>query len=219
MAGVVCAVGAESMLPLARLRAGLTRTGAVAMLSALPMTFVVAWAMSVLQPGRSFAPQQLPVLFACVAAVQLLIVYAITMSMPTDENADAGVLLPGDTELVPEPVPISFPSALLSKLPAAIGNDVIALETEDHYLRVHTIQGTALILMRMADAVTLLDPQLGAQVHRRWWVAESAVEDVHMQGQKLSLCLINNALVPVGRTFSAAVKARFANAPKISASG
>lgn len=141
------------------------------------------------------------------------------MTTATDENADAGVLLPSDTELVPEPVPVSFPSALLSKLPAAIGNDVIALETEDHYLRVHTGQGTALILMRMADAVALLDPQLGAQVHRRWWVAQAAVARVQMEGQKLSLCLINNALVPVGRTFSAAVKARFANAPKISASG
>ncbi len=138
---------------------------------------------------------------------------------PADESADAGVLSPGVTELVPEPVPVSFPSALLSKLPAAIGNDVIALETEDHYLRVHTVQGTALILMRMADAVALLDPQLGAQVHRRWWVAESAVEGVQMEGQKLSLSLINNALVPVGRTFSAAVKARFANAPKIGSTG
>jgi hypothetical protein len=28
--------------------------------------------------------------------------------------------------------------------------------------------GSALILMRMADAVALLDPRLGAQVHRRW---------------------------------------------------
>jgi hypothetical protein len=31
-----------------------------------------------------------------------------------------------------------------------------------------------------------------------------------MDGQKLSLSLINNTLVPVGRTFSAAVRARFA---------
>ena len=163
--------------------------------------------------------QQLPVLFACVAVVQLLIVYAIKTTTPTDESADAGVSSPSVSELAPEPAPASFPSALLSKLPAAIGNDVIALETEDHYLRVHTVQGTALILMRMADAVALLDPQLGAQVHRRWWVAQAAVARVQMEGQKLSLCLINNALVPVGRTFSAAVKTRFANAPKISASG
>jgi hypothetical protein len=38
------------------------------------MTFVVAWTMSLVQPGRVFTPQQLPALFACVAAVQLLVV-------------------------------------------------------------------------------------------------------------------------------------------------
>jgi hypothetical protein len=36
---------------------------AVALVSALPMTFVVAWTMSLVQPGRFFTPQQLPALF------------------------------------------------------------------------------------------------------------------------------------------------------------
>ena len=217
MAGVVCAIGAEATLPLAKFRAGVVRIGAVAILSALPMTFVAAWTMSVVQPGRVFAPQQLPVLFACVAVVQLLIVYAIKTTAPTDESSDAGVSSPSVSELAPEPA--SFPLPILSKLPPAIGNVIIALETEDHYLRVHTSQGNALILMWMADAVALLDPQLGAQVHRRWWVAQAAVASVRKDGQKLSLCLNNNTLVPVGRTFSAAIKARFANASKVDASG
>ena len=65
--------------------------------------------------------------------------------------------------------------ALRSRLPPGIGRDIIALETEDHYLRVHAAGGSALILMRMADAVAMLDPRLGAQVHRRWWVAAAAV--------------------------------------------
>jgi DNA-binding LytR/AlgR family response regulator len=88
----------------------------------------------------------------------------------------------------------------------------MALETEDHYLRVHAAGGSALILMRMADAVALLDPRLGAQVHRRWWVAEAAVTGVRAEGQKLFLCLMDERLVPVGRTFSAAAKTRFAPA-------
>ena len=76
-----------------------------------------------------------------------------------------------------------------------------------------------MILMRMADAVALLDPRLGAQVHRRWWVAEAAVAAVKTDGQKLSLCLIDNMLVPVGRTFSAATRARFADAGNIGPHG
>lgn len=208
--GVVLAVAAEASLPLTRLRTGAVRTGVVAAVSALPMTFVVAWTMSLVQPGRFFTPLQLPALFAAVAAVQLLVVYAMTIAAPNADGAEASdpasvVLHPG-----PEAIPAAFPSALLSRLPPEIGSDIIALETEDHYLRVHTARGSALILMRMADAVALLDPRLGAQVHRRWWVAETAVVDVRTEGQKLSLCLIDQTLVPVGRTFAKAARARFA---------
>jgi DNA-binding LytR/AlgR family response regulator len=211
-AGAVAAVAADAVIPVTRLRGGAVRIGAVALVSALPMTFVVAWTMSLVQPGRVFAPQQLPALFACVAAVQLLVVYATTASFPTAGDTEA----PGREPALPEPgveaIPPAFPSALLSRLPPEIGSDIIALETEDHYLRVHSAGGSALILMRMADAVALLDPRLGAQVHRRWWVAQAAVVGVRTEGQKLFLRLNDKKLVPVGRTFSAAARARFAHA-------
>jgi DNA-binding LytR/AlgR family response regulator len=216
-AGVVAAVAADAVLPATRLGAGAIRIGTLALVSAVPMTFVVAWTMSLVQPGRVFAPQQLPALFACVAAVQLLIVYAATPAGPTADDPEA----PGRAPALPdeEAIPAAFPSALLSRLPPGIGSDILALETEDHYLRVHAAGGSALILMRMADAVALLDPRLGAQVHRRWWVAEAAVAGVRTEGQKLSLCLVDNSLVPVGRTFSAAARARFANARNIGPPG
>jgi DNA-binding LytR/AlgR family response regulator len=213
-AGVVAAVAADAVLPLNRLRAGAIRIGAVALVSALPMTFVVAWTMSLVQPGRFFTPQQLPALFAAVAAVQLLVVYATTATAPAADGAEA----PSPAPALPEPgaeAPAAFPSALLSRLPPEIGSDIIALETEDHYLRVHAAGGSTLILMRMADAVALLDQRLGAQVHRRWWVAHAAVAGMRTEGQKLSLCLIDKSLVPVGRTFAAAAKARFAHARDI----
>jgi DNA-binding LytR/AlgR family response regulator len=219
VAGVMAAVAADAVLPVTRLCAGALRIGAVALVSALPMTFVVAWTMSLVQPGRSFAPLQLPALFACVAAVQLLVVYATTITAPTADDAEA----PGRAPALPEPgaeaIPAAFPSGLLSRLPPEIGSDIIALETEDHYLRVHAIGGSALILMRMADAVALLDPRLGAQVHRRWWVAQAAVAGVRTEGQKLSLCLVDNTQVPVGRTFSAAARARFAHARNVGPTG
>ena len=213
LAGAVAAVAADAVLSATNLRAGLMRAAAVALVSALPMTFVVAWTMSLLQPGRFFAPQQLPALFACVAAVQLLIVYATTGNPPTPDNAEAPPLPESAEELVPA----VFPPALLSRLPPAIGRDIIALETEDHYLRVHALGGSALILMRMADAVALLDPQLGTQVHRRWWVADAAVAGLLTDKQRLSLRLVDKTLVPVGRTFSAAIRTRFAHARNVGA--
>ena len=218
-AGAVAAIAADALLPAMRLRANLIRIGAIALVSALPMTFVVAWTLSLLQPGRVFAPQQLPALFAAVAAVQLLVAYATTVVAPTADGAEETDRAPAFPGPGAEAIPATFPSALLKRLPPGIGNDIIALETEDHYLRVHALGGSALILMRMADAVALLDPQLGAQVHRRWWVAQAAVAGVQTEGQKLFLCLIDNKLVPVGRTFSAAVKARFAQARNIGLPG
>ena len=212
VAGVIAAIAADALVPGKVIGAGRLRMGVVALFSALPMTFVVAWTISLVQPGRFFAPEQLPVLFAAVAAVQLLIVYLIKAMdhSAAGHEADASLADLSGTEA--EVLPAPFPSILLAKLPPECGSEIIALETEDHYLRVHTVQGSALILMRMTDAVGLLDRQLGAQVHRRWWVAESAVVALRAERQKLSLLLVDETLVPVGRTFSAAVKARFASA-------
>lgn len=209
-AGVAAALAADAVLPTGRLRAGAARIGAVALLSAVPMTFVVAWALSLVQPGRVFAPAQLPPLFAAVAAVQLLVATAATFGRPAG-GAGAPV---GEATAPNAPAsaatPLAFPPALLGRLPAEIGGEIIALETEDHYLRVHAPGRSALILMRMADAVALLDPRLGAQVHRRWWVAAAGVAGVETQGQKLVVRLIDDRRVPVGRTFAAAARARFA---------
>lgn len=207
-AGVVAALAADAVLARARLRPEAVRIGAVALVSAVPMTFVVAWTLSMLQPGRVFEPRQLPLLFACVAAVQLLVAYAATAASPGE--AEPHVRAPARPEPRPEPAAAAFPPALLGRLPPDIGGDIIALETEDHYLRVHASGGSALILMRMADAVALLDPRLGAQVHRRWWVADAAVAGVRTEGQRLSLRLVDDKRVPVGRTFAAAARARFA---------
>jgi DNA-binding LytR/AlgR family response regulator len=212
-AGALAVVAADALLP--RRRAGAIRIGAIALVSALPMTFVVAWTMTLVQPGRFYTPQQLPALFAAVAAIQLLIAYATIIAAPVANSAEAL----GHEPTLPEPgaetIPAAFPHALLSRLPQGVGSEILALETEDHYLRVHAAGGSALILMRMADAVAMLDPQLGAQVHRRWWVAQAAVAGVRTEGQKLSLCLIDNTSVPVGRTFAAAARARFARARNI----
>jgi DNA-binding LytR/AlgR family response regulator len=208
-AGVAAAVAADAAPPVRRLRAGPIRIGAVVLASALPMTFVVAWTMSLLQPGRVFTPQQLPALFAAVAAVQLLVAYAMMIVAPATDDPTRIAESPPGSEPAMEGAPAAFPSALLNKLPPEIGCDIVALETEDHYLRFHAAEGSALVLMRMADAVASIDPRIGAQVHRRWWIAETAATGVQSDGQKLSVRLTDGKLIPIGRTFAAAAKARF----------
>lgn len=206
LAGVVAALTAAAVPPVGRIRGLAMRVVAIALVSAVPMTFVVAWTMSLVQPGRSFAPQQLPALFVAVAAIQLLIAFVTTILVPV-EPAEAASSQPARSGMKADPP--AFPTALLGRLPPPIGRDIIALETEDHYLRVHAAGGSALILMRMADAVDMLDPRLGAQVHRRWWVAEAAVAGLRREGQKMTLLLVDGREVPVGRTFAAAAMTRF----------
>lgn len=104
---------------------------------------------------------------------------------------------------VPEPIlaPVAAPppNPLFDHLPAELGSDIIALEMEDHYVRVHTMLGSALALMRLRDAMVLIGDQEGMQVHRSWWVARSAVEDTVRDGRNIRLKLPRGLEAPVAR--------------------
>ena len=110
----------------------------------------------------------------------------------------------------PEPVPAPSvappPNPLLDQLPAELGSAIIALEMEDHYLRVHTLLGSALVLMRLRDGIALLGDQEGMQVHRSWWVARSAVEEVVRDGRNIRLKLPRGLEAPVARAQVAALR-------------
>jgi DNA-binding LytR/AlgR family response regulator len=49
---------------------------------------------------------------------------------------------------------------------------ILALRAEDHYLRVHTDRGQALILMNLSSAVDALGPEAGIRIHRSHWIAK-----------------------------------------------
>ena len=56
---------------------------------------------------------------------------------------------------------------------------------EDHYVRVHTTQGSALVLMSLSQAMAGLQDIEGVQTHRSWWVARSAIVGVVEDGRRL----------------------------------
>ncbi len=95
------------------------------------------------------------------------------------------------------PAPPSNP--LFDQLPAELGSEIVALEMEDHYVRVHTALGSALVLMRLRDAMALMGDLEGMQVHRSWWVARGAVEDVLRDGRNIRLKLARGLEAPVAR--------------------
>jgi len=102
-----------------------------------------------------------------------------------------------------EAVPSAAPSAgpFLKRLPSRLGGELLCLQAEDHYLRVHTPLGSDLMLCRLSDAIAELGGLPGLQVHRSYWVAKAAVAGVERNGKKLALRLTNGLEVPVSRTF------------------
>ncbi|APX64905.1 LytTR family DNA-binding domain-containing protein [Sphingomonas sp. gentR] len=169
---------------------------AAAILASLPMSVVVWWV------GRLGLPLRWP------DADQALLLYGNVLVI----GGLASLLLwYGQTRrtVAPEPAPSAPPvaaprPALLDRLPPGFGPDIVALEMEDHYLRVHGAYGSELILLRMRDAVQEVAPLIGAQVHRSWWVARAAVRETHREGRGLRLVLtggvearVSRAMVPV----------------------
>lgn len=111
----------------------------------------------------------------------------------------AEATLPTPQNVVPAN-PATPSNPLLHQLPAQLGSDVVALEMEDHYVRVHTALGSDLVLMRLRDAMIHVAEIEGRQVHRSWWVARLAVEDVKREGRNVRLVLAGGVEAPVSRT-------------------
>lgn len=85
------------------------------------------------------------------------------------------------------------------RLPARLGRDLVCLQMEDHYVRVHTTQGSALVLMSLSQAMAGLQDIEGVQTHRSWWVARSAIVGVVEDGRRLRLRLKGGLEAPVSR--------------------
>jgi len=106
-----------------------------------------------------------------------------------------------------EPAPAGPPRPkFLERVPARLGEQVLALEAEDHYVRVHTPLGSTLILMRFADAIAEMDGADGLKTHRSWWVAKSAVRNFVSRGRRMDLVLDGGLTVPVTREAASQVR-------------
>lgn len=81
-----------------------------------------------------------------------------------------------------------------------LGTGVLALQMEDHYVRVHTNAGSALHLMPMTRAIEAVAPLDGLRVHRSWWVARHAVRQVDGPARAMRLTLSNGVTAPISRS-------------------
>lgn len=97
--------------------------------------------------------------------------------------------------------------ALLDKLPVRLRRAaILSMSAEDHYLRVRTDAGEALILMRLSDAAAACAALDGARTHRSWWVARAAIADARKGDGRGVLILTDGTEVPVSRSYYPALK-------------
>nr|WP_246328754.1 LytTR family DNA-binding domain-containing protein [Brevundimonas lenta] len=99
------------------------------------------------------------------------------------------------------------PPAIRSKLaPRLARARLVAVEAEDHYLRIRTEAGSALVLMRFGDALEALGAADGFRTHRSWWVARTAVQTALWKSGRGELSLSDGSTAPVSRTYAAVLK-------------
>lgn len=170
-------------------------------LAAMPTTLIVAATFSggslTAMTTGTLAGLYIQVLIIGAAVTAILLV---VRREPAPEIAVSVPPPPADT------APRTNP--LLDQLPAHLGRDILCIENEDHYVRVHTADGNALILMRLRDAITHVAAIEGEQVHRSWWVARKAVTDVIRTDRRIALKLTDDREVPVSRTGAAVLRER-----------
>lgn len=161
---------------------------AMSFLVSLPVFIGVATIQALV--GKAFRLDVMPVVFILVWVISAAVV---TVSMLAEQRKSQAT----------EPTPPGASRALTDKLPPRFRRArLIALEAEDHYLRVHTDKGDALILMRLSDALAAVETLDGARTHRSWWVARDAVETVERGDGRARLILAGELAAPVSRTYA-----------------
>jgi hypothetical protein len=160
-------------------------------LATVPVTGVVILIRPLLAPGA--APPISPAsLYLSVLALVLPLGLAVLL-------VGRWAIAPAEASSGPAEAAADTPPRLLERLPPKTRGELVALQAEDHYVRVHTRAGDALILMRLADAIAETDGEPGLQPHRSWWVAKAAVTGARAEGRRGVLSLANGLDVPVTR--------------------
>ncbi|WP_136441187.1 LytTR family DNA-binding domain-containing protein [Pacificoceanicola onchidii] len=145
------------------------------------------------------SPKDLPEFLGTVFGIAVIVTGALHVA---SRHVRPDAVAPQDTA-PPAPPPI------LDRLPLDKRAALVALSVEDHYVRVRTLRGEELILMRLSDAVREIGATPGAQVHRSHWAAFDQVTSVRREGDRAILTMTTGAEVPVSR----------ANVPRIKEAG
>ncbi len=134
-------------------------------------------------PRPEALPGFLATLFAIAVVVTGLLRLALRRPAPRTTASAGGAAAP----------------AILERLPLDRRGPLVSLSVEDHYVRVRTMQGESLVLMRLGDAIREAGQTPGLQVHRSHWVALDHVRAARRDGERAVLTMAAGPDIPVSR--------------------
>jgi len=141
------------------------------------------------------------------ATLERLVYFLLPVTVVTGVLSVLNIFLQREPVQTHAAVVGAAPARFLDRLPPRLrGAQIRAVESEDHYLRIHTDRGSDLILMRLSDALIELEGLEGAQTHRSWWVARAAVRDVSRGEGRATLTLDDGVEAPVSRRYARALR-------------
>lgn len=179
-----------------RVRSFWVRIATVALAMTVPVTpfiyFLNAWILDL--PRRPWLMPQL--------AWQVFIVSLLIMAL----RALAWRRIVETRMIVVPPLPEAERAFRLRLSAKRRGARLIALEAEDHYVRVHTDAGAELVSMRFAEALDELALAHGYRLHRSWWASADAIEAVRWNRGTGEARLVGGLTAPVSRSCAAALK-------------
>lgn len=160
-------------------------------IASIPQSIITRTAAFWVWPALASVGLSWPIWYAQTAMVGLMAstIYGVAMRRAPTMRAGG-------------PMPVNVSSHADQPLPV----DVIALQMEDHYVRVHTPHGSTLVLMPLGRAIAAT-PVEGLRTHRSWWVARHAVSGVNGTPRAMSLHLSNGVTAPVARSAVAHLRA------------
>ena len=172
----------------------------IGILIAFPLTLIVMGTSAMF-----FGAQSTGIIrFSYNFGVTALISVAITaLGHAINGNKDDKAFSPPSAFQATQALPPRELNRFAERLPLPLRSfPVLALQAEDHYLRVYLADGqSTLILMRLSDAIAELPAEAGAQTHRSWWVAKDAVRGVGKGDGRATLSLAHAIEVPVSRSY------------------
>ncbi len=185
--------------PLARRHTWLMIVAVATLMTPPGMLLIWTWSRAVL-PGASSHLDLFPLAWSVFVISLVMTAINALIAPPAPAQAAAAPVAP--------PAPEPARTAFLDRLPPRLrGAELLAVEAEDHYLRVHTAKGSDLILLRLSDALNELAGLDGARTHRSWWVARAAVRDAAKGDGRATLTLEGGLKAPVSRAHAPGLRA------------